>query len=227
MLEQMLSDKDTRRLMRSIATYGPEARSFFHRAAEEVYKMTLRPPVFALTRERQSSIDAGLLAVRACEVRAGRAELMPALEEMLRSTAFSFSKAEGMLKKLSDIQDTLSRFMDVVENSAAKIDPELIRNMLFNLNYETFSLQYNLGTLRYRKAWAMWQQARKSNTLTLEKDNIRAAVNPVFEAAKEAGNALDAVARLGQLSDAHIDQRRQMVNRLKDTAQQLQNLMER
>ncbi|HOY08252.1 MAG TPA: transglutaminase domain-containing protein [Saprospiraceae bacterium] len=226
MLEQMLSEKDTRHLSRSLLVYAPEARQFFRKASAEVLKMTLRPPVFALTRERQESIAAGLLAVRSCEIRASRAEQMPALEETLRSASFSFSKADVLLKKLSDIQIVLFQFIDSVENSSAGMNSEVAQNLLFNLNYETFSLQYNLGTLRYRKAWALWQQARKSNTLQLEKENIRAAIEPVLECAKEAGIALAAVARLGQLSTAHVDQRRQQVNKLRDTALQLLDLLE-
>ena len=227
MLEQMLSDKDTRRLSQAVAKFAPEARLFFNKASAEVLKMTLRPPVFALTRERQESIAVGLLTVRACEIRARRAELMPALEETIRSSSFSFSKADTMLKKLSDIQVVLYQFIDSVENSSAGMRSEITQNLLFNLNYETFSLQYNLGTLRYRKAWALWQQARKSNTLSLEKENIRAATEPVLESAKEAGIALSAVTRLGQLSTAHIDQRWQQVNKLRETARQLLDLLER
>ncbi len=132
--------------------------------------MTLRPPVFELTRERQSSIQQGLLSLRSCEIRARRAAVMPALEDLLGSrTLLPFQKRKHCNNKLTDIQSTIYQFIDSVENISAGMDTDFLQNTLFNLQYETFALQYNLGTLRYRKAWYMWQQARQNNTLSGEK----------------------------------------------------------
>ncbi|MBL7779794.1 MAG: hypothetical protein JNM22_01170 [Saprospiraceae bacterium] len=221
MLEQMLNDKDDRRLKTSISVYAPEIRLFFQRAAEDVHKMTLRPPVFAFTLERQRLIQSGLLTLRSCEIRAKRAAAMPRLEEMLRNTIFPFQKADAICQELAGIQTDMYQLMDSVENSGASLDADLMHNILFNLNYETYSLQYNLGTLQYKKAWTMWQKARQSNSLDAEKSNIQPVVDRVMEAVRHSNAALDAVEREGVLSSAHIAQRRQLVGRLEETARQL------
>ena len=220
-LEEMLSEKDTRHTAQAVATLGPEARAYFQNASVEVRKMTLRPPVFAFTRNRQNAIQEGLWTVRACEIRTGRAAIMPMLEDIMRSQSFSLSKAESILKDLVEIQENLYQFIDSVENNSAGMNPDFMKNLLFNLNYETFSLQYNLGTLRYKKAWYLWEQARKANKLAVERDNIRQVANQVVMASKEAGAALTAVVRSGQLTNANVDQKREMVNKLRDAAQGL------
>ncbi len=221
MLEQMLNDKDERRLLVSLSLYAPEIRRYFQIAAEEVHKMTLRPPVFAFTTERQQLIHSGLLTLRSCEIRARRASVMPRLEEILRSPNFPFSKADAIRQELNGIQTDMYQFMDSVENDGARLDAELMRNILFNLYYETYSLQYNLGTLQYKKAWTMWQKARQNNTLDAEKSGILTLVDQVMEAVRQSGAALDAVEKEGVLSAAHIGQRRQLVGKLEETARQL------
>lgn len=225
-LEEMLSEKDTRHTVQSVATLGAEARSFFQRAAEEVRKMTLRPPVFAFTRDRQKSVQEGLWTVRACEIRASRVEVMPAMEDVLRSPSFSLSKSETILKDLADIQSTLYQFIDSLGNNSAGMNPGFMQNLLFNLHYETFTLQYNLGTLRYKKALFLWEQARKANMLPREKENIRLVAGQVFTAARESDAALSAVARSGQLSSSHVDQKRQLVNKLRGAAQNLLDVLQ-
>lgn len=220
-LDRMLAEKQTKNLAAIVTAMGNEARFFFQKGTEDVHRMTLRPPVFALTRERQSSIQQGLLSLRSSEIRARRATIMPALEDLLGSRTFSLSKAEALQHKLTDVQSALYQFTDSLENNSATLGKEFLQNMLFNLQYETFALQYNLGTLRYRKAWHLWQQARQNNTLQSEKENIRAAANQVFTATREANNALNAVSRSGQLPHAHVEQRKQQVNKLKEAAEQL------
>lgn len=220
-LERMLMEKQSVNMAKTVSDLGAEVRSFFQKGASEVHKMTLRPPVYALTRERQASIQHGLISLRSCEIRARRADIMPALEHLISNQPFSLSKAETMLQQLTDIQSTLFHFIDSVENISAGMDKEFLQNLLFNLQYETFALQYNLGTLHYRKAWHVWQQARPKSLTTDTKESIRAATNQVFAATREAGNALNAVSRSGQLSNAHIEQRKQQLNKLKDAAQQL------
>lgn len=224
-IEELLSEKDTRRTLEIVETLVPEARFYFLQATEEVRKMTLRPPVFAFTRDRQKSILEGLWTVRACEIRAGRVEVMPVLEDVLRNASFSLPKAETVLRDLVGIQSSLYEFIDSVENSSAGMHPDFIQNLLFNLNYETFSLQYNLGTLRYKKAWFQWEQARKNNKMTVERENIRFVAHQVAKAAKEADAALSAVARSGQLSGSNLNQKRQMVNKLREAAEGLLNAL--
>jgi hypothetical protein len=180
--------------------------------------MTLRPPVFAFTTERQQLIHSGLLTLRSCEIRARRASVMPRLEEILRSPNFPFSKADAIRQELNGIQTDMYQFMDSVENDGARLDAELMRNILFNLYY---SLQYNLGTLQYKKAWTMWQKARQNNTLDAEKSGILTLVDQIMEAVRQSGAALDAVEKEGVLSAAHIGQRRQLVGKLEETARQL------
>ncbi len=221
LLERMLMEKQSRNISQTVSAMGAEVRSFFQKGAADVHQMTLRPPVYALTRERQASIQQGLLSLRSCEIRARRAEIMPSLEDLISNQTFSQQKAETLLKKLADIQAALYQFIDSVENNSAGMDKDFLQNLLFNLQYETFALQYNLGTLQYRKAWYLWQQARRNNATAGDKENIRAAANQVFAATREAYNALNAVARSGQISNAHIEQRKQQVNKLKDAAQQL------
>ncbi len=220
-LERILNEKQMSNVSKTRSFLDTEARYFFQKAAVEVHQMTLKPPVYQLTRERQTSILQGLFALRSCELRARRAEIMPALEQMIGSQPFPVQQAETMLKNLANIQSGLYQFIDSVENNSASLGQEYVQDLLFNLQYETFALQYNLGSLQYRKAWHVWQQARTNNTMSGEKDNIRAAVSQVFSATREAQSALNAVARLGNLSKAHIDQRRQQINKLADSAQQL------
>jgi len=220
-LEKMLMEKQSVNIAQTVSAIGAEVRSFFQKGAAEVHRMTLRPPVYALTQERRNSIQQGLISLRSCEIRARRAEIMPSLEHLISNQPFSIQKAETMLQKLANIQSTLFQFIDSVENNSAGMDKAFLQNLLFNLQYETFALQYNLGTLQYRKAWHLWQQARQNNATDGDKGNIRAAANQVFAATREAGNALNAVARSGELSNAHIEQRKQQVNKLKDAAQQL------
>lgn len=221
MLERMLNEKQMSNVSKTSALLANEARYFFQKAAVDVHQMTLKPPVYQLTRERQTSILQGLFALRSCELRARRAEIMPKLEQMIGSQPFPVQQAETILKNLANIQSGLYQFIDSVENNSASLGREYVQNMLFQLQYETFALQYNLGSLQCQKGWTLWQQARKTNTLSGEKEKIKDVVNRVFSATREAQSALNAVARLGNLSKAHIDQRRQQINKLADNAQKL------
>ena len=130
-------------------------------------------------------------------------------------------QADAIRQELNGIQTDMYQFMDSVENDGARLDAELMRNILFNLYYETYSLQYNLGTLQYKKAWTMWQKARQNNTLDAEKSGILPLVDQIMEAVRQSGAALDAVEKEGVLSAAHIGQRRQLVGKLEETARQL------
>ena len=225
LLERLLAEKQNSNLIKTVSETAKDVRLFYQKGAEDVHRMTLRPPVFALTRERQTSIQQGLLALRSCEIRARRATIMPVLEALIGSQTFSVQQAETLFGQLSGIQTMLYQFIDSVENMSADMDKVFLQNTLFNLHYETFALQYNLGTLCYRKAWHMWQQARRNNTLASEKERIRTAINQVFAAAREASSALNAVSRTGQLPQAHIEQRKQQLNKLKDAAQQLREAL--
>ncbi len=215
--QELANDKTAIKSLKTIGLNLREARSLFFQAIEDCELMRRRPPRFAFLEERIASAKQGLLTLRACEIRTERAIISPEMEEVLTTQKLPSRKAVHLVEKMTAIERDMAGLKDTIKNASTILGTEFVNIALFNLQLESFSLQFNLANLRYRIALHDYDNAIAKNSLPTQAVQIRYSANLAMQTLKEATTALDFLEDSGRLPEASISQKQLQINKLSKT----------
>ncbi len=215
--QYLANEITTDKNLKTVFSHLREARMLFLQAIEDCELMRLRLPKFAFVDKRVSTAKQGLLTLRTCEIRAERKSLSPETEATLTAQNFPERKAETLMRKMSNIAQSIHGLQDSVKNVGWEMSADFEQMTLINLHIENYALKFDLANLYYRLALNEYEIAVTKNSLSAQREQILAEATRALRSLKESTASLDFLEDSGRLSEASISQKHLQINGLSKT----------
>lgn len=212
--QALADDNTTTKNLKTIQFQQDQARINYQQALSDCASMLRRPPKFRFVEERLLAAQQGLLTLRSCELRVARTTLTPEVESLFGGTKFSAEKAEKLAQKMKRVAQSMDQFSDTLTAATAYLGDEFVKICQFNVQLESYALQFNLANLLFRMALNNYDVALTQKTFTEQRENIRAVANRGLRALREANNSLDILEDSGRLPAGNISQKQAQLNKL-------------
>jgi hypothetical protein len=212
--QNLLNEKQANKYLKTIDLSVGHARKLFERAEAETRQLLLIPPPYAFVRDRLQSIRQGLFSLKVTETRARRVALSKQVESALAPTNRSANTAKAVTVQLQPIVEDLAELSQIIEDAYSELGAEYCDVTLFNLHQEGFAMQFNLGSLYFRAALDMHQNALENNTLAAEKKRIQTHAQKAFPWLREAKQSLEFLDNSKRVPNAYNAQKTLQINQL-------------